>query len=51
MTTPAADQTNVLKEWRCQKCNRVLAEIAIRDGAIRKICDRCKTVNWLEVRK
>lgn len=41
----------VLEEWRCTKCNRVLAHIADVTGTVRVVCKRCKTVNTLEVPK
>lgn len=38
-----------MKLWRCSRCNRVLMELDVKRGTIRKVCERCKTINTLEI--
>ena len=35
--------------WRCRHCGRVLAEVALVQGSVRKVCERCKKMNVIVV--
>lgn len=39
------------EEWRCHRCRRLLALIAIDGGTIEQKCRGCGTVNVLTVRE
>lgn len=36
---------------KCKNCGKVLFEMELYDGKIVKVCPRCKTKNFFEVKK
>ena len=39
-----------LQPWRCPKCGRLLARLAVQgEGTVEIVCERCGTVNALRV--
>ena len=40
------------QEWHCggEGCDRLLGEVDVTDGRIRRVCDKCGAVNVLQAR-